>query len=465
MKGSTDPRYSEVATQHKTVEGALPMTKHTTSMMPGTTAKESFTLKGATIFGGANLLADFAMRNQRLEQVFADNLAVRKAPNATYSMAGSMTAFTIATALGCGRVFHLSRCEQDPLLKLKTGWTKLPDYTTFYRDLGRFDDAGSLESLRPVLGIIAGKNLAKTCILDVDSTVETVYGNQEGAEFGYNPTKRGRASYHPLLFFDGISRGLLNARLRPGNANTAVDYVSALHETIGLLPEGAIVEFIRMDAGFAGDEVYLEAEEHTAVGYVAKTRLFEGLGAHAACHPWRRVEYTDVIIEAKSFIHQANRWTKARRVVMVRYRPVDEERIGQGKLFDDCLWQTVAMVTNLDWAEEDVWHFYNQRCAQENYIKEMKSGFGMDQVPSASYLTNYAVMLLKAIAYNLVLALRKLAGTPRFARMTVERLRHELFLIPAVLARHARGCILKLSADYQWQMDYLSMRRRLEALG
>lgn len=440
------------------------MTKHTTSIMPGTTAKESFTLKGATLFGGANLLADFVIRNQHLERVFAENLSVSKRPNATYSMAGSMTAFTIATALGCGRVFHLSRCEQDPLLRLKTGWTKLPDYTTYYRDLGRFDSRESLESLRPVLGFMAGKVLDGKCIIDVDSTVETVYGNQEGAEFGYNPVKRGRASYHPLLFFDGRSRGLLNARLRPGNTNTAADFTSALHETIGLLPQETVVEFIRTDAGFSGDEVYSEAEEHSAVGYVAKSRLFADLKAHAACHLWRRIEYTETILEVKSFMHQAKDWTKPRRVVMVRYRPTDEERTGQGRLFDDCLWQTAAMVTNLDWAEEDIWHFYNGRCAQENYIKEMKRGFGMDQAPSASFLANYAAILLKAIAYNLVLALRKFLGTPRFARMTVERLRHELLLIPAVLVRHARGYILKLSADYLWQKDYLLMRQRLEAL-
>lgn len=30
--------------------------------------------------------------------------------------------------------------------------------------------------------------------LDIDSTVDTVYDKQEGAEIGYNPTKKGRPS-------------------------------------------------------------------------------------------------------------------------------------------------------------------------------------------------------------------------------------------------------------------------------
>ena len=37
--------------------------------------------------------------------------------------------------------------------------------------------------------------------LDVDSTVKSVCGNQDGAAKGFNSTKRGTNSYHPLLVF------------------------------------------------------------------------------------------------------------------------------------------------------------------------------------------------------------------------------------------------------------------------
>ncbi|MBI3812999.1 MAG: transposase [Nitrospinae bacterium] len=39
-------------------------------------------------------------------------------------------------------------------------------------------------------------------IFDLDSTVLVLYGKQEMARIGYNPTKRGRPSYHPLLCFN-----------------------------------------------------------------------------------------------------------------------------------------------------------------------------------------------------------------------------------------------------------------------
>ena len=41
-----------------------------------------------------------------------------------------------------------------------------------------------------------------TLIFDLDSVVVTIYGKQEGARVGYNPKKRGRRSYHPLLCFE-----------------------------------------------------------------------------------------------------------------------------------------------------------------------------------------------------------------------------------------------------------------------
>ena len=37
--------------------------------------------------------------------------------------------------------------------------------------------------------------------IDVDSTVKTVFGFQEGAAKGYNPFKRGALSYNPQVAF------------------------------------------------------------------------------------------------------------------------------------------------------------------------------------------------------------------------------------------------------------------------
>jgi len=61
--------------------------------------------------------------------------------------------------------------------------------------------------------------------LDLDSTVLTVYGKQEGARVGYNPHKRGKRSYHPLLCFIAETGDYLYGKLRRGDAASATGLI------------------------------------------------------------------------------------------------------------------------------------------------------------------------------------------------------------------------------------------------
>jgi hypothetical protein len=61
----------------------------------------------------------------------------------------------------------------------------------------------------------------KQVTLDIDSTVVTRNGEQEGAARGYNPNRHGRASHHPLLAFVAEARMVANFWLQPGNVHSA----------------------------------------------------------------------------------------------------------------------------------------------------------------------------------------------------------------------------------------------------
>jgi hypothetical protein len=86
-------------------------------------------------------------------------------------------------------------------------------------------------------------------IFDVDSTVLVVYGRQEQARIGYNPIKRGRPSYHPLLCFEGRSRDFWHGKLRPGNAPTASGAFNLLKACFAKLPHGVLSIILRGDNG------------------------------------------------------------------------------------------------------------------------------------------------------------------------------------------------------------------------
>ena len=69
-------------------------------------------------------------------------------------------------------------------------------------------------------------------------------------------------------------------------------------------------------------------------------------------------------------------------MILMRRREANPEQI---PLLTELLWNYEAILTALDWDEEDIRHFYNQRCTTEDYIKEQEPGFGIDAIPTDDF--------------------------------------------------------------------------------
>jgi hypothetical protein len=68
--------------------------------------------------------------------------------------------------------------------------------------------------------------LSEPWVLDMDSTVKTLYGQQEGAEVGYNPHKPGRPSHAYRTYMLSSLRLVLRVDVLPGdeyNVSNATD--------------------------------------------------------------------------------------------------------------------------------------------------------------------------------------------------------------------------------------------------
>ena len=95
--------------------------------------------------------------------------------------------------------------EHDPLLTLKLGLPKLPDTTLLYKDLAkRLGSSAGIKALQSAQRQLLQSLLPQgsDIVIDIDSSVETVFGHQEKSAVGFNPHHHGRASFHPLLAFD-----------------------------------------------------------------------------------------------------------------------------------------------------------------------------------------------------------------------------------------------------------------------
>ena len=342
-------------------------------------------------------------------------------------------------------------------LRTKLGLERLTDDTLFNKDLRRFD---SKEKVRQLLGVhwdVVGTAFKKPkrLVIDFDSTVETVYGDQQNSAVGYNPHKHGRASYHPLLAFEGATGLSLNATLRPGNTTSMTDAVAFIQETMAMYP--ARERLSRLDKGFDSNEI-MEVFEEEQAGYVIKMRCLSTLGASILEIPrkrWKRISDEEGEAEITVFPYQARSWSRARRVVVVR-RMTDEG--SQASFWDELGYSYSAYVTDLNWAPLDIYRFYNHRGNVENLIKEAKYGFGIGQIPTGDFFPNWANLILKLIAYNIMLLFQKALMPNASSRLTAATFRRLFVTIPAQLVHRGGRWILRLPEWFTHQAAWWSAR-------
>jgi len=67
--------------------------------------------------------------------------------------------------------------------------------------------------------------------------VLTVYGRQQRVEVGYNPKKRGRPCYLPLMCSEGITQDCWEGSYNPGNTHVSTITIPLLGRAFAKLPE------------------------------------------------------------------------------------------------------------------------------------------------------------------------------------------------------------------------------------
>ena len=136
----------------------------------------------------------------------------------------------------------------DHVLCHAAGWRRIPDETNFGEILRTFtqQNVNEMETLNHLIrasiwhkGLRLGSSVVWVLlriVIDVDSTVETVYSKQEWTSVGYNPHKRGAASYHPLLAFCAETKELLQGWLRSGSAYIGNSVIEFMQQLLAHLP-------------------------------------------------------------------------------------------------------------------------------------------------------------------------------------------------------------------------------------
>jgi hypothetical protein len=275
-------------------------------------------------------------------------------------------------------------------------------------------------------------------ILDLDSSVVTVFGRQEDAEVGYNPRYRGKRSYNPLLCIESNSTYLWDTELRAGNAGTWDGSVELLDTCFANVPHDIRELRVRADAGFGFNPVFEGLEVRPAQYAVvarltpAFKRLLPGLPYESVNRHW----------EMADFEHRLHGWPQARRFVVARrFLPQDE---AQTTLFALGRYVYRAWVTNMNLTPAGIWHFYDGRAGMEPRICELREDYALRKIPTRSFAANALYLEIIRLAYNLVTAFQRNCLEESWQSLTLQKLRYKLFLIPGELTRPQNRPILRL---------------------
>ena len=108
--------------------------------------------------------------------------------------------------------------------------------------------------------------------------------------------------------------------------------------------------------------------------------------------------------------------------------------------------------------------FYNQRGEIENWIKELKDGFGMDWMPCGETYANAVYFRLGVMAYNLFVAMKVLSLPGRWQQYTIGTVRWRLYETAGRVLWESRRVVLKLATTLERVRLLLAARRRVQNL-
>jgi Transposase DDE domain group 1 len=403
--------------------------------------KFSFNHQGLSHFGGAYFFHEF-VRVLHTRLFLAEQIRYPRR-NRDYSVSQMLLALVYPIVFGLDRIETASLLRSDRTFQYLTGLQSFPDPQTLRRFL-----LNAPAHLRKQLHRANDRLLQRfihlpehrsRLIFDLDSTVVTSFGHQEGAEVGYNPRYRGKRSYDPLLCVEANSTFLWDVELRRGDAGTwagseellACCFLSSPHD---------VREFrLRADAGFGYGPVLDMLEVRPTAQFAVVSRMIPSLKRELGGLRYERLNPRWEIAE---FEHHPHDWPHARRCIVAR-KPLQESD-PEPTLFVMKHYAYRAWHTNLPMTPAGVWHFYDGRARMERRIREIREDYALQKIPTRAFEANALYLEIIRLAYNLVTAFQRTCLPQEWQSLTLSKLRHRLFWLPGELTRPQNRPTLRL---------------------
>jgi hypothetical protein len=362
---------------------------------------------------------------------------------------------------------------------------RIPDPTTAGDFLRRFSEEDVIElqecinDSRRKVWRAAGQRF-ELAVIDVDGTIAPTTGEcKEGMEMSY----KGLWGYAPLITSLANTGEHLYLVNRPGNTPSCKDAARWMDKSVEVVRPFCKRVCLRGDTDFSLTENFDRWDDdgvEFVFGMDARQNLVD-LADSLPERSWavleRKPKY-EVKTEERARPEKVkerivvereyeNKKLCSEHVAEVSYRPskckreyrliilrknITVER-GEQKLFDDVVY--FFYITNREdlWPDEVVF-FSNQRCNHENYIEQLKNGVGALRMPVDDLVSNWAYMVIAALAWNLKSWFGQLMTEGRAGsavmRMEYRRFLYAFIFIPAQIIRRGRQIVFRLLSYNSW---------------
>lgn len=304
--------------------------------------------------------------------------------------------------IGFNRIWHFVYIRLEAMFCGIFRVDKLPASSTYWRYL----DSLGINQAEALLRIMSRlrEQAWKRCgikyshiAIDIDTTVETLYGDQEGGRVGHNPKHRGKKGYRPILCFIEQTREYFYGKLRKGETVSGEETAKVIRTFKDYLPSCVQKVLLRADAEFMS---WASVEAALSEGY-------DFIFANKQCEPpfdpagWYRPRQREEA-EYNSCVYKPFGWKQACRFVVMRCpkKPEDTKSQTQQELFEKDHYTHRIFCTNRNGKAHDVIDLYDKRADAENLIGEVKQE-GLSAIPSGKFKNNYAFFQIAMLAYNL----------------------------------------------------------------
>lgn len=296
----------------------------------------------------------------------------------------------LSVLAGHKRYAHITSILCDKVNPILLGMSKIASEDAVRRALqNNIEEAAGVDWLKESLLQTYYPLLTEPWILDVDTTVKTLYGKQEGAVVGYNPHKPGRPSHVYHSYMIANIRLMLDIEVHPGNENASKYTAPSLWSFLEELPKDRWPDFIRGDCGFGTDVIMTQAEV-IRLPYLFKLKQTKNvkqlIGYCMKQNSWSYAGHKWEGIESELKLHG---WQHSRRVIILRKQVpqevsvlTEDKKTGQLEInFTEIesemrVYEYAVLVTSLEDDLCTIAQHYRDRADSENNFDELKNQWG-----------------------------------------------------------------------------------------